>query len=87
MLRSKKSSATRFVKFSINRQSLPRSLQKPQRTKVGAPVVYSPLGILKLEQYRARMQKLVKDGLLTQREADLLIAIEMRRVADRVKHV
>jgi hypothetical protein len=45
--------------------------------------VYSPLGLKKMELYRQRMAALVKDGKLTLREAEVLIAIEMKRIVDR----
>lgn len=46
-------------------------------------VVYSPLGLRKMELYRRRMAALVKDGKLEQREAEILVAFEMKRIVDR----
>jgi hypothetical protein len=54
---------------------------------MGDRAVYSPLGLQKMEQYRARMRALVKEGKLTQREAEILSAVEMRRITDRIRSV
>lgn len=46
--------------------------------------LYSPLGLKRMEQYKRRVALLVKEGRLSEKEADLLTAAEMQRIALRL---
>lgn len=45
--------------------------------------VYSPLGVKRMQLYRARIAALVKDRKLEPDEAEALIARKMKLIADR----
>ncbi len=54
-----------------------------ERTVSEPRVLYSPLGVTVMMQYRAHMAKLVKEVVLEQVEADFLAMLKMRGILDR----